>query len=320
MVGVIVLNFNTADDAIKCVESVKSVTETSYRIYVVDNCSTDNSYQVLSNAFSKDSNIVLIRADKNNGFSAGNNIGIKHAISDGCEYICLINADIVLLNDAISILESKIADNKEIGVSAPSIFSPNSFVETQFARNKLTYCNFLAEKTILSKSKRFCKKHPRYKVENQTFKQDFIFYGMTYGCMYLIKSNFLQQTNYLDESVFLFNEEDILAHKLEKLNLKTLITPDAKVIHNHHSSIAKTSISNRVFHFRVSELIVLRKYAGASTMQLLPIVIVFNLLWLFKSIYNKDYRRRLSLFIKKTNQVLKIKKESGFDFMQGDVK
>ena len=41
-VGLIVLNYNSADDTIKCVKKLNSFNK-SYHIIVVDNCSTDNS-------------------------------------------------------------------------------------------------------------------------------------------------------------------------------------------------------------------------------------------------------------------------------------
>lgn len=311
MVGVIVLNFNTADDVIKCVGSIRQFTKTAYQLYIVDNCSTDNSYEVLLENFKDSQGVVLLKSEANDGFSAGNNIGIKRAIEDGCSSICLINADIVLLNDAITILEDKLNSSQGVGVVAPSIASPNSDEEAQFARNKLTFGNFLSEKTFFGKFKSFEKKHPRYQVEGKKFEGDYAFFGMTYGCMYLVALPFFEKTGLLDDVVFLFNEEDIIAHKLEKLGLKTLITPSAKVLHNHHSSISKTSVANRVFHFRVSELIVLRKYDGASALKLLPVICIFNFVWLMKSIASKDFRSRLGAFIKKTNGVLKIKKGSG---------
>lgn len=313
MIGIIVLNYNTPDDVFNCVDSIWEKTKTEYKIYLVDNNSTDNSFDLFLEKY-EHSNITLLKSNQNNGFSAGNNIGIKKAIEDGCEYICLINADIVLVEDTISILELKLRDNQNIGIVAPSVFSPDSQQETQFARNKLTFGNFLAEKSFLKRFKGFVKKYPRYQVVNKSFDSDYIFFGMTYGCIYLLKSNFLVKTGYLDESVFLFNEEDILAYKLENEELKTMITPDTKVIHNHHSSISKTSTANRVFHFRVSELIVLRKYASTSFLVLLPIILVFNFIWFFKSIFSSDYRKRFGKFIKSTFGIIKIQKGSGLKY------
>ena len=311
MVGVIILNFNTPDDVLNCVKSIKEKTKTEYKIYVVDNCSTDNSYEIFQNEFINDESLTILKSDKNNGFSAGNNMGIKRAISDGCDILCVTNSDILLINDAISVLEEKLKTDPSIGVAAPSIQSPDCQDESQFARNKLTFSNFIAEKSFLKHSKRFCRKHPRYQKVDCEFESDYKFYGMTYGCFYLATANFLVETGFLDEDVFLFNEEDIMAYKLENLLLYTLISPDAVVLHNHHSSISKTSIANRIFHFRVSELIVLRKYAGVSLFKLLPIIFVFKLSWAVKSIRSNGYRSLKKKYFKALNNIKKIKRQSG---------
>lgn len=306
MVGVVILNFNTADDVLACVKSVKEKTSTNYRIYIVDNCSTDNSAEIIRNNFEDDASVTLLFSDKNRGFSAGNNIGIKQAISDGCDVLCVTNSDILLINDAITVSENKIKNDETVGVVAPSIHSPNDDNEAQFARNKLMLGNFLAEKTFLKHFKGFCKRHPRYVKSRQEFEGDFKFFGMTYGCFYVARASYFLDTDFLDEDVFLFNEEDIMAYKLERLSLQTLITPDAVVLHNHHSSISKTSEANRVFHFRLSEIIVLRKYAKVSMFWLSPIIFVFKLNWLMHSLKSKDYRALRKRFFKELSKIKKI--------------
>lgn len=311
MVGIIVLNFNTPNDVLSCINSIKDKTKTIYKIYVVDNCSSDDSLKIFSEKFVSDDQVTILKSNQNNGFSAGNNIGIKRAISDGCDIICVTNSDILLINDAISILEDKLKNDSSIGVATPSIHSPNSDEESQFARNKLTYANFVSEKSFLRHFKSFSKKHPRYQKVDCEFESDYKFYGMTYGCFYVTTSEFFIKSDYLDEDVFLFNEEDIMAYKLENLSLYTLISPEAIVLHNHHSSISKTSVANRVYNFRVSELIVLRKYAGVSLFKLLPIIFVFKLSWLIKSISSKQYRDLKSRYFRALRNIKKIKRKSG---------
>lgn len=131
---------------------------------------------------------------------------------------------------------------------------------------------------------------------------------MIYGCFYIIKSEILERINYLDEDVFLFNEEDILVYKLEELGLKILIIFEVRVIYNYYSLISKILIVFRVFYFRVSVFIVLRKYVKVSLFKLFIIIIIFKLLWIMKLIVNKNYRKLLIKFFKKLNLIYKLKK------------
>jgi len=308
MVGIVLLNYNTPEDVATCVDSIREKTEIEYKIYIVDNASKDSSYEIFTEKYANDDDIILMRSDVNGGFSAGNNIGIKRAIEDKCKYICLINADILLINDAIKVLCEKMDADETIGVSAPLIEVPNQDVEAQFARNKLTVGNYMAEKTFFGRFKRFARKHPRYQVENSDFTEDYKFFGMTYGCMYIARADFFEKTGMLDDSVFLFNEEDIVAYKLESENLYTLITPDAKVFHNHHSSISKTSVANRIYHLRISPLIVLRKYGRMNGFMLVSFAFVNSLSWMLKSVRHSDFRKLLFKFIRNSFGTLKIKK------------
>lgn len=305
-VGIVILNYNTPKDVINCIDSIYEKTECSYKIYIVDNNSTDDSYKIFTERYSNFGEVEILVSNSNRGFSAGNNIGIKKAIYDGCKYICLVNADILLDNDAISILLDKLESNSDVGIVAPSVLTPNTLEETQFARRKLTFKNYLGEKTLLKKNKRYVKRYPRIIKEN-IFETDFKFFGMTYGCFYLLKSETLIQIDMLDEDVFLFNEEDILAYKIESMGLKTLISPDARVIHNHHSSISKTSIAFRVFHFRVSALIVLRKYAKVNLFKLSGLILIFKISWFFHSLFNSNYRRLYKEYFTKLNSIYKMK-------------
>lgn len=306
MTGIVILNYNTPSDVILCIDSVYKYTSQDFKIYIVDNCSTDDSYQILSNKYSNDNNVVLIKSDYNGGFSAGNNIGIKRAIEDGAEYVCVSNPDILLLNDAIAESIKIFESDKTIGIVCPVIQTPDDSIESQVARKKLSLKDYLLEKLHLNKlSKRY--------IKEDNFNEDFIFSGMGSGCFYVARTDFFVRAHYLDESVFLFGEEDIMVYKLEKMGYMTCITPKAEVFHNHHKSIAKTSPANRIFHLRLSPLVVLRKYAGISKITLFFLIMINNFAWLMKSIFNKDFRKKFKGYVNSNKKIFSYKKREGLE-------
>lgn len=316
MVGVVLLNFNTPEDVFQCVTHIHKQTSQEYKIYIVDNASSDGSFSQFEAAFAEDSKIELHASPCNNGFSAGNNIGIRKAIADGCDYVCVINADIVLLNDAISILVDKMEKDPTIGVAAPVIVVPNESRESQYARNKLTFGAYLSEKTFFGKINSFQERFPRYQIVDKEFDADYKFFGMTYGCMYVARSRYLAETGMLDEDVFLFNEEDIMAYKLEAVNMYTLISPEAKVLHNHHSSVGRTSVANRTYHLRISALIVLRKYGCVSRLWLVPIMMIQGLDWMLRARKYDDFKAMERQYHEKHLEILKIPKGSGIKYLK----
>ena len=73
-VAILLVNWNGYNLTRECIESLLSITYNNFQIYVVDNGSTDGSYERLKTEFP---NIALIRSNRNLGFSGGNNLGIK---------------------------------------------------------------------------------------------------------------------------------------------------------------------------------------------------------------------------------------------------
>ena len=96
--GLIILNWNGKKDTLECLESVSKSKTTSIKLntIVVDNASTDNSVNSIKKHFPE---INLIQNNYNLGFAAGNNVGIKQALSDKCEVIILLNNDTTVTPD-----------------------------------------------------------------------------------------------------------------------------------------------------------------------------------------------------------------------------
>ena len=68
-VAAVILNYNTPDDTIRCVNLLKNQKGVELLPIVVDNKSIDNSVEV----FEKELASKLIKNTENKGYSAGNN-------------------------------------------------------------------------------------------------------------------------------------------------------------------------------------------------------------------------------------------------------
>ncbi len=88
---IIVLNWNGWRDTVKCLTSLERLTYRNFRVFVVDNDSTDDSVSQIRHAFP---NVAIIEAEKNLGFAAGCNLGIRQALQEDAEYVWLLNNDI----------------------------------------------------------------------------------------------------------------------------------------------------------------------------------------------------------------------------------
>jgi len=83
----------------------KYTNEEEFDLYLIDNGSTDGTKEYLRNFKKLHNNVYLIENEINQGYSKGNNIGIKKALEKNYTYIALLNNDILLtpnwLNDTI---------------------------------------------------------------------------------------------------------------------------------------------------------------------------------------------------------------------------
>lgn len=101
-VSVILINYNSSEFTISCVQSIIEKTDKSlnYNIVVVDNSSEIEDYKNLHQL--KDiENIQIIRSDLNLGFSCGNMYGVSFTKA---KYYFFLNNDCKLLNDCLNIL------------------------------------------------------------------------------------------------------------------------------------------------------------------------------------------------------------------------
>ena len=94
--GVVILNYNSHDLTIRLAEKVAEMT-TVNAICVVDNNSKDNFEDVFSHP-----KIHYIKNNKNSGYSAGNNVGLRYLIEKkGCDYVFIANPDVQFQDETV---------------------------------------------------------------------------------------------------------------------------------------------------------------------------------------------------------------------------
>ena len=119
-VSIIVLNWNGLKDTIECLESLRKVTYPNYEVTVVDNASEGNDVEVLREKFA--GYVHVIQNDKNYGFAAGNNIGIRHALQQDPGYVLLLNNDTAVDPGFLEELVGVAVANTKLGILCPKIY------------------------------------------------------------------------------------------------------------------------------------------------------------------------------------------------------
>lgn len=111
-VGIIVLNWNGWPDTLACLASLGQLDYADCSVVVVDNGSTDGSVQHIRQAYPE---LDLLESGANLGFGGGCNVGIRHALDQGAEYVWLINSDATVAPDALSELVAVADSDPHLG-------------------------------------------------------------------------------------------------------------------------------------------------------------------------------------------------------------
>jgi GT2 family glycosyltransferase/glycosyltransferase involved in cell wall biosynthesis len=114
----VVLNYRTPREAVLAVRSLERGRRPPDEIVVVDNGSGDDSEEVLQRLLP---GRRVIPSTANLGFSGGMNLGIRCALSLGADAVLLVNSDVQLGHEAVSLLERALEDDPQVGIASPLV-------------------------------------------------------------------------------------------------------------------------------------------------------------------------------------------------------
>jgi GT2 family glycosyltransferase len=117
-VACVVLNWNGAEDTLRCVESLLASRNVRLDVVIVDNGSTDDSVKELGERFP---NVALLRQANNVGVAQGFNIGLEWATGRGVPFVFFLNNDATVEHDCVSILLGVFDGDALAGICSPRI-------------------------------------------------------------------------------------------------------------------------------------------------------------------------------------------------------
>lgn len=121
----IILNFNTQKETIQCINSIKKLDNCGLQveILIIDNCSTDFSYEGLFDLYKGEQNINLYRMEKNIGFSKANNWGYKFVKKRGDAEFCVVcNSDVEFIQQDFLVRVKREFLTSNFYICGPDVF------------------------------------------------------------------------------------------------------------------------------------------------------------------------------------------------------
>lgn len=228
-VGIVILNYNDANQTIDFVNTLNSF-QNKHTICIVDNHSKDDSYQKLKKL--KKRNVKVIALEKNVGYAAGNNVGLKYLNQNECDTFIIANPDILIEEHALNDFIAYIQAYPQYGIFGPTIEEKGS-INHGWKLMKINYDiidNLVYINRLFKHRKQY--KHTKYKgILNDV--------DVVSGCFFAMTKEVIDKIGFLDEETFLYYEENILAHKAKLEGIKTCVLNPVVIQHNHSVTIDK---------------------------------------------------------------------------------
>ena len=231
-VAVVTVNYNTEKETrtfLKSLEKVKTP-EVFLEIIVVDNGS-DTALEIDAKE-----NTTLIRLNENTGFTGGYNTGIKKALSNGADYIMIVNNDTLLDPNLIKELQNVLDSNKQIGITVPKIyFAPgHEFHKNRYSKEDLGKVFWYAGGFMDWNNVQSIHRGVDEVDNGQYDTQEAVEFAT--GCCMMFKREIFEKAGFFDERYFLYFEDADFSERIKKLGYKIYYVPSAILFHLNASS------------------------------------------------------------------------------------
>ena len=274
-VSVVVLNYNGKDVLPACLRSVYNSRYSNFEVIVVDNGSTDQSVEVAAREFPE---AIIVRNERNLGFSIGNNIGIGR--SKG-EYLVLLNNDTVVHPDWLRELV-KGAVQLNGGFYQPKILLMEDPKIINSAGNMIHLAGFGLCRGI---------------GEPDTGQyEERVEIGYASGACLFAPRRAIEEVGLLDPVYFAYNEDTDWGWRGRIFGWKSFYIPTA-IIYHKWSRLG--SLSNLKFYYLERNRIatIVKNYSDRTLILLLPILLLFELAAIFYSLRRGWLREKIKGYV-----------------------
>lgn len=211
-----ILTWNGYIDTMACLESIYEMNYENYEVVVIDNGSSDNSFEIIRNKYPL---AYIIQSKENLGYTGGNNIVMRYALEQRADYVWLLNNDTVVERNALLELIDYIEKRKNVGLVSSTIYYKSHPDRIQYAGSYIDLDtldviypenNDIENRKIFEEGKNAC----------------------LWGTALLIRTELIERIGYLNEKYFAYWEDTEYSIRSLKEGYRNAICVESKVYHN----------------------------------------------------------------------------------------
>jgi hypothetical protein len=213
-VTIIVVTFKALNDTLECLDSISKMTYSNLRVILVDQNSQDGTVEAVRGQFPR---VDLIENLTNDGFTGGNNLGLRAAMEQPTAYVLLLNNDTIVEPGLLEKLLAPMETDMTVGIIGPTMLfykEPNticwagSYVDWRGWAHIYGYGQLIGAIDM----------QPR-----ET--------GYVAGCGMMIRRALLEEVGFFDNRFFIYYEEVDLCARARRAGWRVMYLPSAKMWH-----------------------------------------------------------------------------------------
>lgn len=188
-VGIVICNYNKAEDVCACIQSVLESIYEDYRIYVVDNASADDSVKKVRERFGD--RVELLVNKRNLGGSGGFNTGIRRALDQGHEYVWCLDNDVLVDERALGVLVDFLDAHPECGMAGSRV-------------DHMEAPEYVQQYGITVDFEEFCVEAKYFNHLEDGTMPDVVYSDAVAACSVLVRSSLIREIGPMPEDNFLY--------------------------------------------------------------------------------------------------------------------
>ncbi|MGH9315069.1 MAG: glycosyltransferase family 2 protein [Vicinamibacterales bacterium] len=224
-VAIVIVSFNVREHLARCLESLMGTPPAApHQIVVVDNASGDGTVAMLRDHWPA---VRVVALDRNVGFAAANNVGIRETRAAGSPLVLLLNSDTIVPSGALDRLIDRLVGTPRAAVAGPRLVDTAGIPELSWGPMVAPLAE-LRQKTVVRFDQRGLRAARRI-VRSRTARERLV--DWVSGACLLVWRTDAEAVGLLDERYFMYLEDVDFCAAHRARGRAVLFTPAAEIVH-----------------------------------------------------------------------------------------
>ena len=231
-VGIIILNYRTADLTIECLRSlVDEIQQIPARVLVPDNASGDGSVEKIKAAIASEGWKIwasVLPLGRNGGYAFGNNAGIRSFLEspDPPELIHLLNPDTTVRRGAVKVLAEFMTEHPKVGIVGSQLEDGKGARQASGFRFHTLFSELDGGLRLGLVSKLIAHRAVVLPASTVAWQVEWVS-----GASMMVRRPVFDSIGLLDEGYFLYFEEVDFARRAAQAGWECWVEPRSRIVH-----------------------------------------------------------------------------------------